>query len=354
MHKYRNQLLLGLGFSLLVVIGVIAVFNARDLIQELDKFTMWLFWPMLILKLINWGCRYGEWHYFLNVIGVQVSPTQPTTHLTDTQSAIVNLKDSIILWTAGLPIAISPGKIAEILKAFILKNMTGMPVPRSMPVIFAERLVDGIAVVFLAAVSGIVASSLIMTDEVSLSYVRGILGITVVFMIGVIFVIQIRPLAYKFIDWWGYLPYVKRYQNALREFYDSSYDIIKLRHLIPTVGMGTVGYFADGIIFYLILLGVGESPSGELLAISIFILGFSVVVAALSAMPGGAGGRELTVGTLLITIVGMEKSAIGLAVLLVGFAQIWFGTIIGIVVIVLFHRTLFPPSLADEIEDYDV
>ena len=353
MQKYRNQMLLGLGFSLLVVIGVIAIFNARDLIQELDKFTLWLFLPMMVLKFMNWGFRYWEWHYFLNVIGVKISPSQPTTHPTDTQPAIVNLKDCIILWTAGLPIAISPGKIAEVLKAFILKNMAGVPVPRSMPVVFAERLVDGIAVVFLAAVSGIVASSLIATDEVSLDYVRGVLGIAVVFMLGVIAVAQIRPLAYKLIDGWGYLPYVKRYQHALREFYDSSYEIIKLRHLMPTVGMGTVGYFSDGVIFYLILLGVGEKPSLELFAVSIFILGFSVIVAALSAMPGGAGGRELTIGALLTTIVGLEKSAIGLTVLLVGFSQIWFGTLIGIVVIIVFRHTLFPPSLAVEIEAYD-
>ncbi len=122
MQKYRNQMLLGLGFSLLVLVGIIAIFNARDLVQELDNFALWLFLPMLVLKLINWSFRYWEWHYFLNVIGVKISATQPTTHPTEDRPAIVNFKDCVVLWTAGLPIAISPGKIAEILKAFILKN----------------------------------------------------------------------------------------------------------------------------------------------------------------------------------------------------------------------------------------
>lgn len=346
-------MLIGAGFCILILIGIIALFNARDLVQELDQFTLWLFLPMVLLKIVNWAMRYTEWHYFLTVIGVKISSSEPTAHPTNTQPATVNLKDCIVLWTAGLPIAISPGKVAEILKAFVLRNMAGVPVARTIPIVFAERLVDGIAVVFLAGISGIVASSVIDTDELSLSYIQGILAFAIIFMLMVIIVAQFRPVAYKLIDGWGRLPYLKRYQNTVRQLYDSSYEIIKLRHLLPTVGMGTIGYFADGVIFYLILLGVGETPSVELFALSIFILGFSVIVAAMSAMPGGAGGRELSIGALLTAVLGMEKSAIGLSVLLVSFAQIWFGTIVGVVVIILFRKTLFTPSLAEEIETYE-
>jgi uncharacterized membrane protein YbhN (UPF0104 family) len=349
MRKYRNQLLIGLGFGFGVIIAVIAFANARDLARQLGDFPLWMFAPMLILKLLNWAFRYAEWHYFLGVIGVRLSARQATHPATPTQPPVLNWRESLLIWTAGLPIAISPGKIAEILKAFILKNMTAVPVTRSIPVIFAERLVDGIAVVILVGVSGLGVSDQVLNDEVSAGYVQIVLLIAVVFMAVLIGVVQFRSLAHRLLALWRYVPVVGRFHLPLAEFYESSYEILQVRHLVPTIGMGLVGYTADGIIFYLILLGVGHPHSWQALGMAIFILGFSVIVAALSAMPGGAGGRELTIGVLLAATTALDTSAIGLAVLLVGFAQIWFGTLLGLVVILIFRRVLFPPPLQAEL-----
>jgi uncharacterized protein (TIRG00374 family) len=355
MRTYRNQFLIGLAFVGFVFVGILAIFNASEMVSKLDDFPLWLFVPILGLKFTNWVFRYWEWHYYLRVIGVDVGPGKPTTSLTDESPASLSLRDSLLIWIVGLPTAVSPGKIAELLKSIILKGMTGVSVSASAPVVFAERLVDGIAVILLVAISGIVVGDTFFDNsDISATYLQGVLALAIILMSLMIAILQFRSMANWLLQRWHHIPVLGRFQDPLVEFYESSFLVTRLRNVAPTVGMGMIGYTADGIIFYLILLGLGESGSWTALGQSIFILGFSVIVAALSAMPGGAGGRELTVGALLSAVMGISDAALGVTVLLVGFFQIWFGTILGIIVIIIFRNTLLSPRIREEIEGYEV
>ncbi len=355
MRKYRNQVLLGIAFMAAVLVAVIILGDARELAHHLADFPLWLFIPIIGLKLANWILRYLEWHYFLHIIDVNPvlrGETRPAP--TTDEPATIRVQDSFLLWIASLPFALSPGKIAEVLKALILKNMTDTPITRSTPIIFAERLVDGIAVMLLVGVSAATAgSSIFAVDNLSAQYVRGILIVATVFMIALIITIQFRRAAYALIRYGGCLPLLGRYEDGIRTFYDSSYDLAKLRHLTPTTLFGIAAYFTDCIGFYIMLLGLGQAPSGALFAQATFILGFSVIVSAISALPGGAGGRELTIGALLKEIVGMTGAANSAAVLMIGIFQVWFGTLVGIVVALLFRQRLFPSSLENDIAAYE-
>ena len=107
---------------------------------------------------------------------------------------------------------------------------------------------------------------------------------------------------------------------------------------------------ADGCIgFTLLLIGLGVEPSWTLFAQATFILGFSVIVASISALPGGAGGRELTIGPMLTAILALSKADAGTGTLLIALFQLWVGVLLGLVMIALFRRTLFPPRAGEEI-----
>lgn len=333
-----------------VLIAVVLLSNARELAHKLGSFPLWLFVPIIGLKVVNWILRYLEWHYFLHIIDVYpVIRGETRPPLSPNQPATIRVSDSFILWMASLPFALSPGKIAEVLKALILKSMTHTPVVRSAPIIFAERLVDGIAVILLVGLSALVAGDAIFqTDDAQ--YIRGVLIGTVLFLFVLIGVIQFRPIAQVLINSLGCLPLLRRFQDSIQTLYESSYDLAKIRHLTPTTLFGVGAYFTDCIGFYLILTGLGETPSPDLFAQAVFILGFSVVISALSAMPGGAGGRELTIGALLKALVGMSTASTGAAVLMIGILQVWFGALIGVVLALVFRKRLFPPSLKEEIK----
>src|SRR5690606_4948197 len=150
---------------------------------------------------------------------------------------------------------VSPGKAGELLKSVMLKIHTtktkdgfviedGVPVARSAPIVVAERVVDGIAVIILMAVTLLIAG-----DSLNLGTYQGIdyavLSRTLIYSSSAIIltgliVIQIQPLAYFCLNILGYIPIIKRLQQPLTDFYESSREVFALKHVIPMsiVGLG--------------------------------------------------------------------------------------------------------------------
>lgn len=353
MRRYRNQILAGLLFISVVLIAVVAITGAGALADRLGDFPLWLFVPVLLLKCLNWALRYYEWRYFLGVIGVRTVRGLPQPPPPNPAAPAIRERDSIVLWLAGLAMSVSPGKLGEVLKALVLKQLSGMDFSRGAPVVFLERLVDGLAVIPLTTMAMIAAGDAVEGGDVSLDYVRAVLiGVSVALGVGIV-LIQIRPLAEWALDLTARWPGVRRIQGSLRNLYESSYDLIKLRHLLPMTGVGLIVYTADSLGFFLLLTGLGIEPSWTLFAEATFILCFSVIVASISTLPGGAGGRELTIGPMLTGILALPKTDAGTATFLIGVFQLWVGVLLGLTMIALFRHTLFPPALEDEIAAYE-
>jgi uncharacterized protein (TIRG00374 family) len=353
MRKYRNQILAGLGFVTVVLIAVITVTGAEAMADRLQDFPLWLLAPVFALKCVNYTLRYIEWRYFLGVIGVRVTRGLSQTPPPDPSAPVIRERDSVVLWLAGLALAVSPGKLAEVLKALVLKNLSGLEFSRGAPVIFMERLVDGLAVIPLTTLALFAMGDSLEDGDVPLTTVRAVLfGVTGALILGMA-VAQIKPLAYAVLGKVANWPVIGRFQDALRNLYESAYDMIKARHLIPTTVLGMIAFSTDFTGFYLLLRGLGVEGGWTLFWQCGFILGFSVLIASLSAMPGGAGGRELTIGPLLVSLVGLSKADSGTATFLIGMFQMWVGVLIGLVMIALFRNTLFPPALETEIAAYE-
>lgn len=353
MRNYRNQILAGLLFISLVLIAVVLVTGIDALTTRLQDFPLWIFLPVIGLKIVNWALRYWEWRYFLGVIGVRTVRGQPSHPATPTHPAAIRERDSVILWLAGMTLSVSPGKLAEVLKALILKTFTGTDFSRSAPVIFMERLVDGLAVIVLAGASLLFVTESVGGGDLSAGYVRAVLVGTTLALIAGIVIVQVRPLSLRLLDGMAHLPLLRRFETSLRNLYESSYDLLKFRRLLFPVLLGIAAYFTDAVGFFLLLTGLGLDPSATLFAQATFILGFSVIVAALSAMPGGAGGRELTIGALLTGIAGLSQADAGTATFLISIFQVWAGVLVGLIVIALFRHRLFPPALEHEIRAYE-
>ncbi len=346
MRKYRRQVVAGLVFIALALIGVVVITGADQLVETLKTFPAWLFLPVLLLKFLNWTLRYFEWRYYLGVIGVKTKrgPVESSP-----ENPVVRERDSAVLWLAGMSLSISPGKVAEVLKPVVLKNMTGVEISRTLPVILMERLVDGMAVILLAAGGMFFAADNLKTGDLSAGQVRTVLAITTAAMLLLILIVQYRPLSLWLLEQSKGWPLIRRLYEPLHKLYDSTYELLRLRNLIIPLLLGGGAYFLDSIGFYILLRGLGADGSWTLLAQTTFILGFSVIIAALSAMPGGAGGRELTIGALLSGVAGLSKADEGTATFLITLFQLWVGVLVGLMMIAIFRRILFPPSLEAEI-----
>ena len=253
---------------------------------------------------------------------------------------------------------VSPGKAAEVLKSVFLKAQTGVPVAKSAPVVIAERVVDGIAVIAIMFVTLLLAG-----DQLELGEYRA-LSQTIIFSSAALItagliVIQIAPLAYFCLSLLKKLPVVNRLYDPLLEFYESSRDVFKLRHVMPMsiVGLGVYGSSAIG--FVLILMGFGLEFSWQLFLQATFIVGVAAAVGALSFVPNGAGVTEISNTAMLLALVApnnpiMFPVVAASAALIQSFFHKWFRVLVGLVFMVLFRRRLFSEEFDQMLAEWEI
>jgi uncharacterized membrane protein YbhN (UPF0104 family) len=102
----------------------------------------WELFPLVLcLTLFNYTLRFGKWHFYLRQIGVRDLP----------------VRESARLFVGGFPLAVTPGKVGEVLKAVWIQQKTGIPTARGVAVVVAERISYGLVVLLLSTV-GVIAS----------------------------------------------------------------------------------------------------------------------------------------------------------------------------------------------------
>jgi glycosyltransferase 2 family protein len=332
MKDLRNKLIFGGLLGLAVVVGLLLYADVRDTGAYLRGFPLLYLAPILALSLFNYHLRWVKWHFYLGVIGVEG----------------ISRADSAALWVAGFVLALSPGKVAELLKATVLRAMTGTPVARSAPVIVAERVTDGLAMLILGAIGfGGMLIAETGQDGVLLGYVPAYLAVLGVLLAGIV-VIQVRPLFLGLLGIAGRLPIVRRISQPLRELYEASYVLFRPRSLAFAVGLGVVSWAGECVASYLILRGLGVESSWLLLGQATFILASATIVGAVSGLPGGLGAAELTIaGMVQLLILRAENAAFGgTAALLIRLSTLWFAVLLGLATAFIFRRRLFPPHVA--------
>lgn len=325
MQKYRRLIFIGLFLGLLAFIAVALLSDVRELAKYATTFPWLIMIPALLLRVANWFLRFLKWHYYLRLVGVPP----------------FRWRDSGMVFVTGFPLAASPGKAAEILKSFILKNLTGTAVATTLPVVAAERLSDGMAVLILFGLAILLmakANFLIIAIPASLA------------ILILIFVVQNRSLCLSLLARLKNMPMIGKYARSFELFYESSYKIVLLPNMVVAVGLGLIANLLDAIGVYLILLGLGQPATMEVFLGALMADCLAVIAGSVSGSPGGIGAADLTLTGTLIGMLGDPAKA-GFATLLIRFVQLWWGVMVGGAVAFLNRERLFPPSLETVIEE---
>jgi glycosyltransferase 2 family protein len=314
LEKVKSKLVLGLLFGVVVIVGLALAADLPKVMSAVREFE-WGWLPLILgLTSFNYLLRFIKWHYYLGQVGIRT----------------ISRMDSLRVFLAGFSMTVTPGKIGEAFKSLWLKNLTGAGMARTLPVVAAERLSDALACALLASV-GVLAYP---------QYWPVFAAILAV-LVGGIIVIQIRPLALWLLGIAGRLPLVSRFAHSLREFYESSYELLSLKNLAVAVGLGTVSWAGEGAAFFLVLKGLSVEPTTTLLFQAVFILAFSVIVGGASTLPGGLGAAEVSLAGMLAFVVGLPRELAASAALLIRFCTLWFGVALGFVILALYRWRLF-------------
>jgi glycosyltransferase 2 family protein len=316
--QLRGKIVLSLVFGVLVVAALSLVADARQLVATLRGFAWGLAPAILGLTLFNYALRFLKWQYYLRLIGVRGLSTG----------------DSLGIFFSAFTMVMTPGKVGELLTSYLLRRVAGTPVAASAPIIVAERLTDGLAMVGLAALG--LTSVRFGWPVLALTLVGGAVGVALV---------QHRPLAERLLVA-GERSRVRALATRvhhLREFYESAYELLRPGPLGLAVAIGFVSWFGECVAFYLVLLGLGLPASWSLLIAATAILALATLIGSVSMLPGGLGVADASIAGMLLLVVApltalMTRDVAVAASLLIRFATLWFGVLLGALVLLLYHR----------------
>ncbi len=327
---FTRQIRTGIVFSLVlafVVTTAIALYaDLPQMLRALAHFR-WGFLPLiLLLTLFNYFCRFFKWQYFLKRLNLHVPWLQ-----------------SLLIFISGLSMAITPGKVGELLKAYMLKSTTGAPISRTSPIIVAERLSDGIAMLLLAATG--LALYRFGWELLVLFLVVGLTGIMI---------IQNRRLSLAILSFGERIPFIARIAHHLRDFYESSYTLLQWRPLLLAVFIGFISWSGECAALYFVFTGLGIAPTPDLFIKSTFILSVSSLIGSASGLPGGLGTADGSMLGLTRLLVTTSASLGGAATLLIRLCTLWFGLGLGVIALLIFRATQHKPDTLAQSSDWTV
>jgi glycosyltransferase 2 family protein len=305
-----RKFLLSLLFGILVLTVLALVGDAPKVGTALRRFPLGYVPAVLALTLWNYALRFAKWHLYLRRLRIPAS-----------------FADSLGIFLCGLSMAITPGKVGELLKSVLLRRRVGTPLSVSAPVIFAERLTDGLAMM------GLAATGLILYHQA----VPPMLGLLAVFAAAIV-VVQLPAGRDRVLPWLQKHPRLVRRAESIGQIYRSARLLLAPPLLTAAVAIGILSWSGECAAFYLVLHGLGFPGGWNLLIQAAFVLAVSTLVGSASLLPGGLGTAEGSAAALLIAVSHAGLTDAIAATLIIRLCTLWFGVAVGCTALLVYRR----------------
>jgi uncharacterized protein (TIRG00374 family) len=228
---------------------------------------------------------------------------------------------------SGFAMGLTPGKSGELSKSYWLRELSGAPFARTAPIVLAERLADGIAMLLLAA-AGLVAFRF---------GVVALLGVATL-AVAAIALLQARSVVEAVLSRLEHRARLSQAVAHARTLFSSARALLTWKRLVGAVAVGVLSWGGECLALYVILLGLAATPGLELLNQATFALAAGSLVGSASLLPGGLGAAEGTVAAVLDLVAHQPPAVAAAATLLIRLCTLWFGVLLGFVALLLLSR----------------
>jgi uncharacterized protein (TIRG00374 family) len=322
--QLRNKIIVSvlLGLAVVVILGLLS--DIGQVGQSFSTFDWDMLPAILGFTLLNYLLRWAKWDYYLRRMGMGQS---------------VSYGDSALLFTSGMVMAVTPGKVGEVLKSYLLKRINGTPISASAPIVLAERVTDGLAMLLL------MGFGLTLYAPARPAFFA-LLALTAVGLL----VLQSRALVLWISHLMLKLPYGPKIAPRLLTAYDSSQRLLSLRILLPSTLISLVSWFGECVAFYYVLRGLGVPESFLLLQQATFVFAASTLFGLVSFLPGGLGVSEASSTGLLVLLIPMASGPATTATIIIRFCTLWFGVTLGAIALAIFGRRYGEERPAESVE----
>jgi len=306
LEKLKQRTLISIAFAGVLYLAITIYIDFNLLIESFKKFNLVLLPVLLLLSLMNYFSRFYKWDYYLSILKINLSK-----------------KDSLLIFMSGLLMSVTPGKIGELLKAYLVKTVNKTPASVTAPIIFAERATDFLSLTILALVGAYIYD-----------YGRNAaLIITIIILIG-IFILTNRKVFDSLMMILSKIKFVHKRIESIEQLYHSTYTLLKLKPLLIAVGISVLSWGFECFGYYLVINNFVNTIG---VSWSFFSYSFSTIVGAVSMLPGGLGVTEGSF-LLMLTSKGLSASDAAATTFITRVVTLWFAVLVGIVAVFFFQK----------------
>jgi uncharacterized membrane protein YbhN (UPF0104 family) len=290
-----RRVALGVAAGVAVYVGFTIWADAGRVGAALRQFSWSMAALACLLAAANYLVRFGRWQYYLRVLELEVAAG-----------------DSLLVFLAGFSLTVTPGKLGEAVKAFLLRATHRFSVARTAPIVIAERVTDLLALLLLALVG-------VFQFDVDRRFL--VAGAAVV--LGGVLVVR--------------LPGLRRFAPKLREMHVATAALLHPKPLVLATAFSTVSWFFECLAFWAVVRGFPGTGLG--LRAATFIYAAMTVAGALSFLPGGLGVTEAGMLALLVKFgTGLGRPEAAAATFVTRAATLWFAVALGLPALVVYSR----------------
>lgn len=309
-QKYKKKIIFSIVLGAAVFLGLSIYANFSELLEAFALYN-WLMFPLVLaLSFCNYIARFFKWEYYTKTLNIQIER-----------------KMSFLIFLSSFIMSITPGKVGEVFKSYLLKEYNGTSISKSAPIVFAERITDFLSLVLLS-----MAGALMFGYGTTL-----IIGFGVFFIL-LVFIISNRKLSYAIIGFMERFKFIAKISHKIHESYDSIYQMVQLKELIITIILSIFAWSFECFSFYLIVNGFGaENIIHVDILTATFVYGFATIAGAVTMLPGGLGATDASITGLLV-FLGITKSIAAASTMIIRAATLWFAVVVGMGAIVIYQR----------------
>jgi len=223
--------------------------------------------------------------------------------------------------------SVTPGKLGEILKSYLLKEENNTPVSKSAPIVLAERLTDFVSIVMLCMIGSYV-----------FNYGQILILIIGIVFLATIILLSLRTVSLKIISFFEKINFLKRHIQKIHIAYDSIYLMIRFKPLLVATLISLISWFFECLGFYVVIkvFTLSGGPDVSILSAT-FIYAFSTLIGAIAMLPGGVGLTEASLTGLLV-LSNIPKNISVASTIIIRLATLWFAVLVGIIAIFIFQK----------------
>lgn len=308
--KNKKKIIFSIILGAAVFLGLSIYANFNELLEAFALYN-WLMFPLILaLSLCNYIARFFKWEYYTKILNIKIER-----------------KMSFMIFLSSFVMSVTPGKIGEVFKSYLLKEYNGTPVSKSAPIVFAERITDFLSLVLLS-----MAGALMFGYGTTL-----IIGFGIFFVV-LVFIISSKKLSYAIIGFLERFKFISRISHKIHTAYDSIYQMVRFKELIVTILLSIFAWAFECFSFYLIVNGFGPENIVHIdLLTATFVYGFATIAGAATMLPGGLGATDASITGLLV-FLGITKSIAAASTMIIRAATLWFAVIVGIFAVMMYQK----------------